>query len=426
MNTFCYFLEIIATILLFSFGLHYEFTSKKTRFIISGIFIILWGVYISIDPIPFPSTVFIALIILLIFKGNAYLKILYCLIYTLFESIVANSFVFIISHLFNNNFSALYRGADFIFYSISCVFCVFLKFQHTQQNNLGYTIKKRDYLLLIFTIIINFLLSIFASILFFEPITTRVQQFVAFFILLMICMTILIFFLYFKLQQYHQKLQQTATHAKKALKLEELHYMDLQQKNKDLRAFRHDYNHHIFAMQELAKQKNYNSLTKYIENLSQIKEQTHYLSTNHMVADAIVNYFYEHLPKQTQFELLGKFSKPFFVEDSDLCIILSNLLKNAVEAIEKLPIDEYNKTGMERSLFLEISSDANQIQIKLENSSLPYTSAQLNNLNTTKADTLNHGFGLQNVKQVVHKYHGVIDMQWDNGTFSTCIFLAHK
>ena len=145
-----------------------------------------------------------------------------------------------------------------------------------------------------------------------------------------------------------------------------------------------------------------------------------------MVADAIVNYFYEHLPEQTQFELLGKFSKPFFVEDSDLCIILSNLLKNAVEAIEKLPIDEYNKTGMERSLFLEISSDANQIQIKLENSSLPYTSAQLNNLNTTKADTLNHGFGLQNVKQVIHKYHGVIDMQWDNGTFSTCIFLAHK
>ena len=426
MNTFCYFLEIIATILLFSFGLHFEFTPKKTHLIISGIFIILWGFYITFASVPFPNIFFIPFIISFIFKGNTYLKVLFFFMYSLFESIVVNSMVFIISHFLNYNFYALYRGADFIFYSISCVFCVFLKFQHTQQNNLGYTIKKRDYLLLIFTICINFLLSIFASILFFEPITARVQQFVAFFILLMICMTILIFFLYFKLQQYHQKLQQTATHAKKALKLEELHYMDLQQKNKDLRAFRHDYNHHIFAMQELAKQKNYNSLTKYIENLSQIKEQTHYLSTNHMVADAIVNYFYEHLPEQTQFELLGKFSKPFFVEDSDLCIILSNLLKNAVEAIEKLPIDEYNKTGMERSLFLEISSDANQIQIKLENSSLPYTSAQLNNLNTTKADTLNHGFGLQNVKQVIHKYHGVIDMQWDNGTFSTCIFLAHK
>ena len=75
-------------------------------------------------------------------------------------------------------------------------------------------------------------------------------------------MTIIILFLYFKLQHYHLALQQTAEHAKKALKLEELHYMDMQQKNKDLRAFRHDYNHHILAMQELAKQKDFQSLTK--------------------------------------------------------------------------------------------------------------------------------------------------------------------
>ena len=425
MNTFCYFLELFATILLFSFILHFEFTPQKTRYIISGIFIILWGIYITIASIPFPSTFSILFIILFIFNGNIFLKILYFFIYNLINFTIGNSIIFIISHFFNYDLFALYFCMDFAFYSISCILSIFLKFRYTQQNSFGCMLRKRDYFLLSFTAMINLLLSGFAGIFFFIPITATMQRIVIFFFLFMICMTTLILFLYFKLQHYHQALQQTAEHTKKALKLEELHYMDLQKKNEDLRAFRHDYNHHILSMQQLAKEKNYDSLTKYIEKLSQIKEQNHYLSTNHTVADAIVNYFYEHLPEQVQFQLLGKFCKPFFVEESDICIILSNLLKNAVEAVEKLPIiKEKDKAG--KRIFLEIYSDTEHVQITLENSSLPYSSTQLKHLNTTKTDTLNHGFGLQNVKQVVHKYHGTIDMQWSNGIFSTCILLVQK
>ena len=425
MNAFCYFLELISTILLFSFVLHFEFTPQKTRYIISGIFVVLWGIYITIASVPFPNIFFIPFIILYIFKGNIFFKALYCLIYNFIELAVANSIVYITSHFFNCDIFRLYGGSDLTFYSISCILSIFLKFRYTHQNNFGYMLRKRDYLLLSFTIVINFLLSGFAGVFFFIPITTAMQRIVIFFFLFMICMTTLILFLYFKLQHYHQALQQTAEHTKKALKLEELHYMDLQKKNEDLRAFRHDYNHHILSMQQLAKEKNYDSLTKYIEKLSQIKEQNHYLSTNHTVADAIVNYFYEHLPEQVQFQLLGKFCKPFFVEESDICIILSNLLKNAVEAVEKLPIiKEKDKAG--KRIFLEIYSDTEHVQITLENSSLPYSSTQLKHLNTTKTDTLNHGFGLQNVKQVVHKYHGTIDMQWSNGIFSTCILLVQK
>ena len=262
------------------------------------------------------------------FKGNAYLKIAYCLLYTLLEGIIANIFALILSQFVTYNVIPLYQGADIIFYTISCVIFIFLKCNRCQKKKFSYRLKKKDFFLLFFIIILNFSLCLFACIFFFHliAITIKVQLCFTFLILLMICMSMFILFLYFKLQHFHQALEQTVEHTKKTLKLEELHYLDMQQKNKDLRAFRHDYNHHILAMQELAKQGNYDNLTKYIENLSQIKEHTHYLSTNHVVADAIVNYFYEHLPEHTQFELLGKFSKPFFVEESDLCIILSNLV----------------------------------------------------------------------------------------------------
>lgn len=424
MSTLCYLLEVTATILLFSFGLHYEFTKQKKRFVISGILVALFGIYVCLDPLPIPSTFFISFIILFLFKGNVYLKILYYLIYTLLEGIVVSGYVFILSRFITYKYLPLFQKSDIIFYSISCLICLFVKYTHNHHNKLSYGIKKVDFLLIIFIIIISFSLCLFTSVLFFKPISIIGQRLVVFLILSMICMSVLILFLYFKLQHYHQILEQSAEHTKKALKLEELHYLDMQQKNKDLRAFRHDYNHHILAMQELAKQKNYEKLKNYIENLSQIKEHTHYLSTNHVVGDAIVNYFYEHLPKQTQFELLGKFSTPLAVEESDLCIILSNLLKNAVEAIEKIPLHAPENTKNERILILEISSDAHSAQVMLENSSLPYSPGELKHLNTSKTDTLNHGLGLQNVKQVVHKYNGTIDMKWENGRFSTCIYLS--
>ncbi len=68
-------------------------------------------------------------------------------------------------------------------------------------------------------------------------------------------------------------------------------------------------------------------LKNYVEHLSGIKEQMYYISTNNSVCDAIVNYFYENLDKNIEFKCDGKFPESIFVNDSDLCVVFSNLLK---------------------------------------------------------------------------------------------------
>lgn len=423
MDIFCCYLELFALILFFSLVLHIDFNKKKLHLIIAGILGLLLGIYTKNTLVPFPNTIFIAGIILLIFQKTILVKLAWFFIYELMESILANLLVFVISLLVSYDATPLYWGADIICYCFSFIICIMLK-NTTQKNRFPYNLQKKDYLLLIFTALTDFLLSMLTSVFLFYPISTTGRRLLVLFIFLMICMTLLILFLYFKLQHYHLALQQTADLNQKALKLEELHYVELQQKNEDLRAFRHDYNHHLLAMQELANQQDYTGLTKYIKSLSQVREQTYYLSTNHTVADAIVNYFYERLPQQVQFQLLGKFSKPFFVEESDLCTLLSNLLKNAVEAVQLLSDRQEQDAFVKPTILLEIASDTDHVQIMLENSSIPYSPQEMEHLNTTKADTLNHGFGLRNVKEVVKKYHGTIDMQWENGLFSTCIFLA--
>ena len=68
-------------------------------------------------------------------------------------------------------------------------------------------------------------------------------------IVITILVSILLLILYFRLKHYHSLLKERETINQKMLLLEEKHYKEMLKKNEDLRAFRHDYNFHITAMQ---------------------------------------------------------------------------------------------------------------------------------------------------------------------------------
>ena len=100
----------------------------------------------------------------------------------------------------------------------------------------------------------------------------------------------------------------------KLLKLEENHFMTLQNKNMDLRAFRHDYNHHIRALQNLVSDSP-DKLVHYIENMAEIKEYTHYISCNSLVADSVVNYYYEEFRNiKAAFQVTGMLPEHIAIE----------------------------------------------------------------------------------------------------------------
>lgn len=78
----------------------------------------------------------------------------------------------------------------------------------------------------------------------------------------------------------------------------------------------------------------------------------------------------------------------------DICIILSNLLNNAHEAFE------YIERACAKEIILSIAVDSGKMVFMVENTSKPYSDKELENLQTSKPDKLNHGFGLINVRQV--------------------------
>ncbi|MBO5488283.1 MAG: GHKL domain-containing protein [Eubacterium sp.] len=286
---------------------------------------------------------------------------------------------------------------------------------HDKIHHIGW----KSYCLIYLVSIVDFFLSSVSVLLFYQNLNALGRYLLVFAIYIMIIMSIFLLLLYFRLQHYHAQLKEINNENQKMLELEMQHYKEMQRKTMDLRSFRHDYNYHVTAMQGLVTKEDWSGLKKYVASLSETKEQLYYISTNHPVADAILNYFYENIPSNTVFQLDGKFPENVFFDDVDICIILSNLLKNATEAIAKLPLNTKKK------LYISLYANEQYASILVENTSMPYQDDILEHLSTSKSDTLNHGLGLKNVRKVVQRYHGKLDIHYHNETFTAAIFLHH-
>lgn len=409
-------LESFVLLSVFTLILQFKITHRKKRIIAAIITYFIWNICLLLYEVLFPSTLISLLIILILFEEAWYSKLCWSWIIALFINVFSNIINYILC-IFKGTTS--YNGI-----SDGITVLGIILFTLWTSKKFSYRLLEltqlcfKDYALLSAVAIVDFFLSAISSLLLTGYINTLERYLMIFAILLIIIMNIILIFSYFRLKSYHALLQQSHKMNQNALLLEQKHYEELQRKNMDLRSFRHDYNHHITAMQAIAQNNDWESLKNYLYDLSTVKEQINYISTNNSVADAIINYFYEHKAKEINFKVEGKFIQNLLIAESDLCTVLSNLLKNAMDAVSKETISEKN-------IYLEISSDDRQTIILVENNSQKYSAEELKKLNTSKPNALNHGFGIKNIQNTAEKYHGKLDLQWKNGIFSACVLLKN-
>ncbi|MDO4746414.1 MAG: ATP-binding protein, partial [Bacillota bacterium] len=86
------------------------------------------------------------------------------------------------------------------------------------------------------------------------------------------------------------------------------------------------------------------------------------------------------------------------VDKKDLCIVIGNLVDNAVEAVKKC--------SGEKMIKINIDEDPSGIYIDIENTYEGSLLPDKKLFKTTKSVKTGHGIGLGNVSQVVDKYAG--------------------
>lgn len=104
------------------------------------------------------------------------------------------------------------------------------------------------------------------------------------------------------------------------------------------------------------------------------------------------------------------------LDAKDLCIIFGNALDNAIEACDRLP------ENAEKRIDLLLVQDAHTLFCTLSNT------APANNdrrFTTSKTDTINHGFGLQNIRDALANYGAepVIEQEGERFSLSFNIVL---
>lgn len=105
-------------------------------------------------------------------------------------------------------------------------------------------------------------------------------------------------------------------------------------------------------------------------------------------------------------------SNLFFMSEADIYALFGNILDNALEAVLKL--DDPDK----RLIGLTIKAKNHFLLIHTEN----YYSGRLSFINglpqTTKDDTVYHGFGMHSISLLTEKYNGQCKVQADSGIFT--------
>lgn len=188
------------------------------------------------------------------------------------------------------------------------------------------------------------------------------------------------------------------------------HYEKSEKINTEIRRFRHDYNNHMNCMKSLVQSGRYDELMDYINNISDAFPQSGFLyNTGNYIADAILTDKLENARKNgTNISFKGIISPS--INNTDLCIILGNILDNAVEACEKIDGEKEISVfgGYQHGYFILIAKNPISCHVQTENG-IPAT---------TKPDAAYHGFGLQNVESVVKKYDGIMLSECSDDSFT--------
>lgn len=199
----------------------------------------------------------------------------------------------------------------------------------------------------------------------------------------------------------------------------ERHYDEVKNIYATMRGWRHDYHNHIQTLKGLMALDKYQEMEKYLDELDEDLENVDtMIKSGNITIDAILNSKVSlAMSRNIEVNLSAYADEKMTVSDIDLCIIIGNLIDNAIDAC--MEIDDIDR----RFIRIYIGKLKKQLYISVTNS----TSEKVRNTTgifpTKKADKAMHGNGLKRVDMTTEKYGGFVNRQNEPEVFATEIML---
>ena len=161
-----------------------------------------------------------------------------------------------------------------------------------------------------------------------------------------------------------------------------------------------------------------NEASQYLQELIQKEEKKSvlYSTSGNIVVDSIINYKLRSVSDwnvAVTVDIVIPTELP--IEIVDLSTILTNLLDNAVQALQK--------TDGKRELKIAMTYRKGMLFIAVKNTYPGKVHYENGEIVTTKEDTESHGYGLKNVESAAEKYHGICQLHHNDVYFDAEVAL---
>jgi len=197
-----------------------------------------------------------------------------------------------------------------------------------------------------------------------------------------------------------------AEFARGLVSAERTHYQKMAKMHETLSILRHDFKYHLRVIDELLQTGDIEKVELY---LADVRKQMPEGELHYYCIDSVVNAL---LASYAKYNAKIALPKTLSIPRYDLCIILGNLLENALEACKKL------ESGGEVELTMKTNEQ--HLAIMVKNNFDGVVSEKNGELTSTKKDG---GFGLRSVKAIAERYNGHITIERTENVFTIYVMV---
>lgn len=219
---------------------------------------------------------------------------------------------------------------------------------------------------------------------------------------------------YRKRAKYYQSL---SDNYKQQFDAEYAYFKDYKKSNAEISKFRHDWNNHMILLQGLLDEGKTEEAKAYFESLPvNGNGGMRKVLTGNETLDMILAAKHERMnEKEIAFTFEGNLQGISYMKPVDVCILFSNLIDNAMEAVEQCKDD--------KQIHMKATESAEYCMIVIKNSLSKAVKKTGDSFMSTKEDGVNHGIGIGNVQEILHKYSGEIEFVADSKEFTVKLLL---
>lgn len=191
-------------------------------------------------------------------------------------------------------------------------------------------------------------------------------------------------------------------------------YRLMEEQEGQTKRLRHDLKNHLTVLSGLAENEEWEKLKGYLKNMREAAQmEAGEEATGNRVVDILLNQKRKMAErKNAAWECDVKMPRECHIQEFDLCVLFGNILDNAVEGIQGIskPFIQIRAGAVKRCFLLEVKNSADR-------------EGQDKTGAAGGKDLKEYGIGLLNVRDVVCKYNGTMNIEMEEGVFVISVLI---